>query len=184
MAAVGARASRSIDNAAREPEIADLAAFLVAMGARIDGAGSRDDRGAGGARPSRPARAHGRSPIGSRPGRSPSRRWRRGATSILEDARSDHLELVFDKLTEAGADVAVTEHGLRVRQDGRPRGVDFVTLPYPGVRDRLAAADDGDARRRGRHQHRDRERVREPVHASSTSSSAWARTCAPRAITR
>src|SRR5919197_232319 len=59
MAAAGADGLTVIDNAAREPEITDLAAFLVAMGAEIRGAGSA---------------------TGSRPGRGPPRRWPREAT--------------------------------------------------------------------------------------------------------
>jgi UDP-N-acetylglucosamine 1-carboxyvinyltransferase len=51
----------------------------------------------------------------------------------IAEARPDHLELLLAKLADAGARVDLTETGLRVRQEGRPRAVDFVTLPYPGV---------------------------------------------------
>ena len=51
----------------------------------------------------------------------------------LENARPDHLDLFLQKLADAGADIAMTEHGLRVRQAERARAIDFVTLPYPGV---------------------------------------------------
>ena len=52
----------------------------------------------------------------------------------LEHARPDHLDLFLQKLGDAGADVAMTEQGLRIRQHRpEPRAIDFVTLPYPGV---------------------------------------------------
>jgi len=51
----------------------------------------------------------------------------------LEHARPDHLDLFLQKLGDAGADVAMTEQGLRIRGTERARAIDFVTLPYPGV---------------------------------------------------
>jgi UDP-N-acetylglucosamine 1-carboxyvinyltransferase len=55
-----------------------------------------------------------------------------GGEVLLEGARGDHLDLVLAKLSEAGADVAGEERGVRVSMRGRPRAVDLVTLPYPG----------------------------------------------------
>jgi UDP-N-acetylglucosamine 1-carboxyvinyltransferase len=130
MAAVAAKGTTVIENAAREPEIADLAGFLSVMGARIQGVGSAT------------IEIEGVEDFTAARHRTVADRIETGTFAIaavatrgdvtLEDARPDHLELVLDKLTEAGADVVVTEQGLRVRQDGRPRGVDFVTLPFPG----------------------------------------------------
>jgi UDP-N-acetylglucosamine 1-carboxyvinyltransferase len=51
----------------------------------------------------------------------------------IENARIDHLELFLTKLADAGADVGLTDAGVRVRQGSRARAVDFVTLPYPGI---------------------------------------------------
>jgi UDP-N-acetylglucosamine 1-carboxyvinyltransferase len=52
----------------------------------------------------------------------------------LGGARPDHLELLFDKLAEAGARIDLIEDGPRVRQEGRPRAIpSFATLPYPGL---------------------------------------------------
>jgi len=51
----------------------------------------------------------------------------------LHAARADHLDLLLAKLADAGASIALTPDGLRVHQPLRPRAVDFVTLPYPGV---------------------------------------------------
>jgi UDP-N-acetylglucosamine 1-carboxyvinyltransferase len=56
----------------------------------------------------------------------------RGDVRLL-GARPDHLELVLEKLGESGASISVSDDGLRVTQPDRPRAVDFVTLPYPGL---------------------------------------------------
>ncbi len=131
MAAVAAEGTTAIDNAAREPEIADLAAFLVAMGARIRGAGSATIE-IGGAEELRPAE---HTVI---PDRIEAGTWGAAAVAtegdvVLDGARPDHLELFLEKLAEAGAEVRVTDDGLRIRQPERARAADFVTLPYPGL---------------------------------------------------
>jgi UDP-N-acetylglucosamine 1-carboxyvinyltransferase len=131
MAAVLARGTTVIDNAAREPEIADIAHFLAAMGARIDGAGSStiEIDGVGTLSPADHA---------TMPDRIETGTWAAAAVATrgdvtLENARPDHLDLLLQKLADAGADIAMTEAGLRVRQPDRARAVDFVTLPYPGL---------------------------------------------------
>ncbi len=131
MAAVLARGTSVLDNAAREPEIVDLCRMLVAMGARIDGIGSStlDDRRGGPADAGR-ARDRGgpdrRRHLGVRCRRSPA------ATSPSRAAWPRHLDLVLDKLGDAGAEVAVTGSGFAVAVDRRLRSFDVVTLPYPG----------------------------------------------------
>jgi UDP-N-acetylglucosamine 1-carboxyvinyltransferase len=55
-----------------------------------------------------------------------------GGDVVLEGARSDHLDLVLAKLSDAGADVLATEKGVAISMRDRPRSVDLVTLPYPG----------------------------------------------------
>ncbi|MGH2629391.1 MAG: UDP-N-acetylglucosamine 1-carboxyvinyltransferase [Actinomycetota bacterium] len=131
MAAVLARGTTAIDNAAREPEIADIAAFLAAMGARIEGAGTSTIEIEG-----------VDSLVGAEHATIPDRieagTWAAAAVATrgevtLENARPDHLDLFLQKLADAGADIAMTEQGLRVRQAERARAIDFVTLPYPGV---------------------------------------------------
>jgi UDP-N-acetylglucosamine 1-carboxyvinyltransferase len=131
MAAVAARGVTVIDNAAREPEIADVAAFLRAMGARIEGAGTSTIHVEG---------VDGFEPVEHRtmPDRIEAGTWAIAAVAtagdvVLRDARPEHLEILLSKLADAGADVSVTLDGLRVRQRRRPRAIDFVTLPYPGV---------------------------------------------------
>jgi UDP-N-acetylglucosamine 1-carboxyvinyltransferase len=56
----------------------------------------------------------------------------RGAAELV-GARADHLELALMKLADIGAQVDLTEEGIRIRQAERARAVDFVTLPYPGL---------------------------------------------------
>ncbi|CAN5659536.1 UDP-N-acetylglucosamine 1-carboxyvinyltransferase [soil metagenome] len=131
MAAVLARGTTAIDNAAREPEIADIADLLVSMGARIAGAGTSTLEIEG---------VHALVPAdhATTPDRIETGTWAAAAVATrgeitLENARPDHLDLFLQKLTDAGADVAMTERGLHVRQPDRAKAIDFVTLPYPGV---------------------------------------------------
>ena len=131
MAAVLARGTTVIDNAAREPEIADLASFLAAMGAHIDGTGTStiEVEGVDALVPADHATIPDRIETGT---------WAAvavatGGEITLEDARPDHLDLFLQKLADAGAEVVMTEQGLRVSQADRARAIDFVTLPYPGV---------------------------------------------------
>ena len=131
MAAVTADGVTVIDNAAREPEIADLAAYLAAMGAGIRGAGSAtiEVEGVGALQPAEHTVIPDRIEAGT---------WAAAAVAtrgdvVLASARSDHLELFLEKLAEAGADIRVTDEGVRVRQPERTRAADFVTLPYPGL---------------------------------------------------
>jgi UDP-N-acetylglucosamine 1-carboxyvinyltransferase len=51
---------------------------------------------------------------------------------LIEEVRADHLDLVLDKLADAGAKIDPEETGLRVSMTERPLVVDLVTLPYPG----------------------------------------------------
>jgi UDP-N-acetylglucosamine 1-carboxyvinyltransferase len=130
MAAVAARGTTVIENAAREPEIQDLAAFLTAMGARIEGVGTPtlEVEGAEGFR----AVSHAVIPDRIEAGTFAIAACVTGGDVLLRGARSDHLDLVLAKLDEVGARIAEEEDGVRVSLDGRPRAVDLVTLPYPG----------------------------------------------------
>jgi UDP-N-acetylglucosamine 1-carboxyvinyltransferase len=131
MAAVLARGTTVIDNAAREPEIADIAGFLVAMGARVTGAGTStiEIEGVDALTPAEHVTIPDRIETGT---------WAAAAVATrgevtLENARPDHLDLFLQKLADGGADIAMTEQGLRIGQADRARAIDFVTLPYPGV---------------------------------------------------
>jgi len=130
MAAVAARGTTVIENAAREPELVDLADFLIRMGARIDGVGTPtiEIEGTGDFVPVE----HAVIPDRIEAGTFAIAACATGGRVVLEGARGDHLDLVLAKLAELGADVIVTEGGIAVGLDGRARAVDFVTLPYPG----------------------------------------------------
>jgi UDP-N-acetylglucosamine 1-carboxyvinyltransferase len=130
MAAVLAKGTTVVDNAAREPEIVDLCAMLSAMGASIGGAGTSTITVEGVER---------LSPVTytTVPDRIIAGTWAIGAVMtqgdvVVERGVADHLAVALDKLTDAGAEVSVVEEGFRVRMTGRPRCVDVVTLPYPG----------------------------------------------------
>jgi UDP-N-acetylglucosamine 1-carboxyvinyltransferase len=109
MAAVTARGTTVIDNAAREPEIADLAAFLAAMGAQIGGAGTST------------IEIDGVDALHSAehdviPDRIESGTWAAAAVATrgdvtIEDARADHLELLLAKLSDSGAEISVVDSG-------------------------------------------------------------------------
>ncbi len=130
MAAVLAKGTTVIDNAAREPEIVDICRMLQAMGARIDGVASStlEIEGVDELRPVDHTTVADRLVAGT---------WAVGAVMTLGDvtirnARAEHLEIALDKLVTAGAVVDVLEDGFRVQAFDRPRAVDVVTLPYPG----------------------------------------------------
>ena len=130
MAAVAARGTTVIENAAREPELVDLAEFLVEMGARIEGVGTPtieiegvDTFG---------AVEHSVIPDRVEAGTFAIAICASGGRVVLSGVRSDHMDLVLSKIADAGADVLATEEGIAVSMDGRARSVDLVTLPYPG----------------------------------------------------
>lgn len=130
MAAVLAKGTTVIDNAAREPEIVDICTMLESMGAQIGGVGTSTLEIDG------VERLH---PTTHRtvPDRIVAGTWAVAATMTqgdvtIDQGHSRHLEIALDKLVSAGAHVEVLSNGFRVSMDRRPRAVDIVTLPYPG----------------------------------------------------
>lgn len=130
MAATTADGTTTIDNAAREPEIQDLAAFLNACGARITGAGTTTitiegiDMLAGVEHDIIPDRVEaGTFAIAAAATRGDIR---------ITGARFEHMELPLRKLEDAGAEVVHDDGDVRVRMSRRPQAIDLVTLPYPG----------------------------------------------------
>lgn len=130
MAAVAARGTTVIENAAREPELQDLADFLTAMGARIQGIGTPtvEVEGVDAFTPTE----HTVIPDRIEAGTFAVAACITGGDVLLRGARADHLDLPFAKLADAGAEISIEQGGIRVRMDGRARAVDLVTLPYPG----------------------------------------------------
>jgi UDP-N-acetylglucosamine 1-carboxyvinyltransferase len=132
MAAVLARGTTVIDNAAREPEIVDICRLLASMGAKIDGAGT-STLVVEGVDELSPAP----SPHRVVPDRIVAGMFAVAATMTRGDVRiaganAGHLEIALDKLAQTGATVLRDETGFRVTMDRRPKAVDIVTLPYPG----------------------------------------------------
>ncbi|MCW2621964.1 MAG: murA [Frankiales bacterium] len=130
MAAVLAKGTTVLDNAAREPEIVDLCTMLGQMGARIEGTGSSTlvIEGVEGLSPTTHETVPDRIVAGT---------WAIGAVMTQGDVRvqggrAEHLSTPLDKLVQAGAVVDVDPDGFRVRMERRPTSVDLVTLPYPG----------------------------------------------------
>ena len=129
-AAVLADVVTILDNAAREPEIVDLCEMLISMGARIEGAGSNTLTITGVERlnPTTHDVVGDRIVAGT---------WAYAAAITRGDITVGgipprHLHLPLEKLKLAGAIIETYENGFRVRMDGRPRAVDFQTLPFPG----------------------------------------------------
>ena len=130
MAASLADGQTIIANAAREPEIGDLVACLVAMGADIKGAGS--DRLVIEGVP----RLHGAThPIVAdriETGTYLCAVAITGGEATLQGAQLAHLGALAHALTEAGAEITETPAGVHVRRMDGLRGIDAMTEPYPG----------------------------------------------------
>lgn len=130
MAAVLARGETEIMNAAREPEVADLAACLVAMGARIEGAGTHRILIQGDT-VFRKAR-HEIIPDRVEAGTYAIAAAITGGHLELTGARLEHLSAVAEALEAAGVQIWPTDRGLMVSRSGRLKGIDIASEPYPG----------------------------------------------------
>jgi UDP-N-acetylglucosamine 1-carboxyvinyltransferase len=132
MAATLADGETVLENAAQEPEVADLAELLIAMGARIEGHGSSRIRVEGVQRLQAPRAPHRIIPDRIEAGTFLCAVAAAGGDVLLKGTRADHLEAVIDKLREAGvAIVAAGDDTVRVVQTGRPTAVGFRTSEYP-----------------------------------------------------
>ena len=129
-AAVLAKGVTTIDNAAREPDLVDLGEFLIGMGAQIEGLGSPTITitGVRELKPTDHTTITDRIITGT---------WAFAAAMTQGDitihgGRADHMEVMLEKLTHAGAIITSTQDGIRVQMNQRPRAIDVATLPYPG----------------------------------------------------
>jgi len=131
LAATLADGETTIDNAAREPEIADLAAFLNRMGARVLGAGSSTITVEG------VKELH---PVDHEvvPDRIEAATYlacvaTAGGEVTLVGARDDHMSSIIRKVGDMGVRVSPDSAGLWVMHHGRLTATDLSTLPYPGI---------------------------------------------------
>ena len=129
MAATLADGETVIENAAREPEVGDLATALIAMGARIHGAGT-DRIVVQGVERLHGAR-HRVMPDRIETGTFLCAVAAAGGDVLLRGAAPATLDAVLDKLREAGAGVECAADTIRVRMTRRPRAVSLRTAPYP-----------------------------------------------------
>ncbi|MCX5703405.1 MAG: UDP-N-acetylglucosamine 1-carboxyvinyltransferase [Candidatus Omnitrophica bacterium] len=130
MAAVLAAGSTIIESAACEPEVVDLAEFLLKMGAKIKGHGTpvieiegvKHLHGA----------AHTIIPDRIEAGTLMLASLITRGDILMKNVLFQHLGALIDKLEEAGAAITKTDGSVRVRHKGRLRPVNITTLPYPG----------------------------------------------------
>ena len=129
-AAVLAKGLTTIDNAAREPDLVDLGQFLIGMGAKIEGLGTPTITitGVTELKPTDHTTITDRIIAGT---------WAFAAAMTQGDitihgGRADHMEVMLEKLTSAGAIITSTQGGIRVQMNQRPKAIDVATLPYPG----------------------------------------------------
>jgi UDP-N-acetylglucosamine 1-carboxyvinyltransferase len=130
MAATLAEGTTVIENAAREPEVLDLARCLVAMGARIEGAGSDVIRIEG-------ARSLHGAAYSIMPDRIETGTYLAAAAATrgrirLQGAAPETLDATLEKLREAGARIRVAGSTVELEASGRPSAVSVRTAPYPG----------------------------------------------------
>jgi len=131
MAATLAQGQTILENAAREPEVVDLAECLIAMGANISGHGTDTIIVEG------VERLHG-CVYDVMPDRIETGTYLVAAAATrgrikLRDTRSDNLDVVLQKLEEAGAVITIGEDWIELDMQGRrPKAVSIKTAPYPG----------------------------------------------------
>ena len=130
MAAALAEGETILENAAREPEVTDLANLLVKMGARIDGIGT--DRLTVQGVPELHGAAH--SVIADRieTGTFLCAVAATGGDVVLRHTQSGLLDAALDKLREAGAVLTSGDDWIRIQMASRPKAVNFRTTEYPG----------------------------------------------------
>ncbi|GAB3426091.1 UDP-N-acetylglucosamine 1-carboxyvinyltransferase [Massilia solisilvae] len=130
MAAALAEGETVLENAAREPEVTDLAHLLVKMGAKIDGIGT-DRLVIQGVNELKGA-SHGVISDRIEAGTFLCAVAATGGDIVLTRTRTDILDVALDKLREMGVELTLGENTIRARMDKRPRAVSFRTTEYPG----------------------------------------------------
>jgi len=130
MAACLAEGTTVLENAAREPEVSDLASFLIKRGARVSGVGT-DVITIDGV-PELHGADHEIVPDRVETGTYLIAGAITGGEVRVVRCRPDHCDALLAKLQEAGVALKVEKEAIQVRANGQPRAVDVKTLPYPG----------------------------------------------------
>ncbi|CAB4884188.1 unannotated protein [freshwater metagenome] len=132
-AAVFAKGTTVIDNAAREPEISDLCNYLVAMGADIEGGGSSTLVIHGVERDSLRPVTHEVVPDRIQAATYIAAAAVTGGEVVVINARPEHMEMPLRRFAEMGLTITPQTNGIAVWAPERMRSIDFATLPYPGI---------------------------------------------------
>jgi UDP-N-acetylglucosamine 1-carboxyvinyltransferase len=130
MAAATAQGETVLENAAREPEIVDLANILIKMGARIDGAGTDTVRIIG-VEQLQPV-SHSVMPDRIEAGTFMVAAAITGGDITIRNMRLDHLDALAFKLQDAGVEITNKDNLVRVKGPKKIRSVNIKTRPYPG----------------------------------------------------
>jgi UDP-N-acetylglucosamine 1-carboxyvinyltransferase len=130
MAATLAEGETILENAAREPEVTDLANLLVAMGAKIDGIGT--DRLVIQGVPALHGAKHAVISDRIEAATFLCAVAATGGDIQLTNTRTDIMDVALDKLRELGLQLTIGQNTIRARMDGRPKPVTFRTTEYPG----------------------------------------------------
>jgi UDP-N-acetylglucosamine 1-carboxyvinyltransferase len=130
MAAALANGTTTIENAAKEPEIVDLANYINAMGGKVRGAGTGMIRIEGVERLS--GARHNVIPDRVEAGTYMIASAITGGDVFVEGAIADHLMPVISKLQEMGVEIVESDNGIHVKGPQSLKGVDVKTLPHPG----------------------------------------------------
>jgi UDP-N-acetylglucosamine 1-carboxyvinyltransferase len=131
MAAVLAKGTTVIENAAKEPEVIDLAAMLCDMGAVVRGAGTSciEVEGVEELHPT----SHTVVPDRVVAATFFAAAGMTGGEVTVADARPEHMEMLLRKINQMGVVTEMSPQGLRASATGRLMAADVATLPYPGV---------------------------------------------------
>lgn len=132
-AAVYAKGTTRIDNAAREPEITDLCNFVVAMGAEIEGIGSSTLTIHGVEPGSLRAVTHEVVPDRIQAATYIAAAAVTGGAITLHKARPEHMETLLRRFADMGLIIERIPGGMHVIAPERMRSIDVATLPYPGI---------------------------------------------------
>ena len=131
MAAVRARGQTVLRNAAKEPEVKDLADMLRSMGAEIEGDGT-DTMVIRGREELAPAQQHEIIPDRIESGTFMIAAAMTRGEVLIEGCRPDHVAAVIEKLQSVGAEITWTEKGVHVKGPDAVQSVDIETRPFPG----------------------------------------------------